>query len=176
MKVIVVNGAPGSGKSTFEYYCHQIKEESMVCSMIDFVKRVASMCGWDETKSPENRKFLSDLKDLLANWNDVPYKKVTEQLQIYRSIEKITLGTLEYFCFVDARESSDIKRLKKDFKAITVYIKRDEAEQNLKEQINHADLNIQDYDYDIVIENNGTKEDLKVAAVNFIDKLRKELL
>ena len=80
VKVVVCNGMPMSGKTTFQTICkgksnhaHGIEGyrgfgrlhiES--CSTVDFVKEVAKSCGWDGTKTLENRKFLSDLKDLLS--------------------------------------------------------------------------------------------------------------
>ncbi len=173
MKVIVVNGAPECGKTTFEYYCHRIKQEVVILSMIDFVKKIASSCGWDETKTPKNRKFLSDLKDLLENWNDIPYKKLVEQLNIYKFLERTSFGGLEYFCFVDAREAKDIERLKKDFEVITIYIKRNVAEEKITEQLNHADLEIKNYNYDIIIDNNNTLDSLELSAKSFIEHLRK---
>jgi len=31
--------------------------------------------GWDGGKTPEDRRFLSDLKDALTRWKDVPYNE-----------------------------------------------------------------------------------------------------
>ena len=32
-----------------------------IVSTVDFVKEIAARWGWDGTKTPQNRKFLSDL-------------------------------------------------------------------------------------------------------------------
>ena len=80
VKVVIVNGKPGVGKSEFERQCaaqcnlfHRTTGFSLgrdlwidVTSTVDFVKEIATECGWDGTKTLENRKFLSDLKDLLT--------------------------------------------------------------------------------------------------------------
>ena len=85
VKVVVINGMPGCGKTTFEEMCSDICDPFAVeptshvpgfsegrvlgidiCSTVDFVKVVARQCGWDGTKNLKNRKFLSDLKDLLT--------------------------------------------------------------------------------------------------------------
>ena len=77
VKVVVINGRPGCGKTTFEQICQDMckpnlsnfQEERIVqvaiTSTVDFVKEIALNCGWDGSKTLENRRFLSDLKDLL---------------------------------------------------------------------------------------------------------------
>ena len=76
VKVVIINGMPMSGKTTFEELCQKIcdpfakesgfEEDNIlcvdICSTVDFVKIVAKQCGWDGTKDLKNRKFLSDLK------------------------------------------------------------------------------------------------------------------
>ena len=52
-----------------------------ILSTVDFVKEIAKKCGWDGTKDLKNRKFLSDLKDLLTNWNNVPFNKIEQQVK-----------------------------------------------------------------------------------------------
>ena len=66
--VVVINGSGGVGKSTFIELCREWDNRVFETSTVDFVKEVAKMCGWDGTKTDENRKFLSDLKDLLSQW------------------------------------------------------------------------------------------------------------
>ena len=82
MKIVVVNGKPTSGKSTFESLCTGLgRAHCYVYSSIDYVKTIARQCGWNGEKTPENRKFLSDLKDLLTTWDDIPMKKIQEKVQ-----------------------------------------------------------------------------------------------
>ena len=71
--IYVVNGSPGAGKTTFETNVQKCMGDSFcyILSTVDFVKEIAKKCGWDGTKDLKNRKFLSDLKDLLTNWNNV---------------------------------------------------------------------------------------------------------
>ena len=78
VKVIICNGRPGVGKTTFQEMCQIYAREEWenkirvdITSTVDFVKDIAKQCGWDGTKDLKNRKFLSDLKDLLTEWNDV---------------------------------------------------------------------------------------------------------
>jgi dephospho-CoA kinase len=173
MKVFIVNGAPGSGKTTFEVL---VKREALkwnclveMYSTIDFVKDIAHMCGWDGTKTPENRKFLSDLKDLLTQWADVPYKKtlaIVEDIRYRWTVDGD--GCDHNMIFIDCREPKEIKRLCESLNAKSILIRRDSSEQI--DPSNHADKEVLNYNYDIVIDNNGTLNDLEKRAINFIKK------
>ena len=83
IQYIIVGGFPRSGKSTFVSYCREILGENYTLdiSTVDLVKSLAVKAGWDGTKTPKNRKFLSDLKQLLIEWDDIPYKDVIKTAQ-----------------------------------------------------------------------------------------------
>ena len=80
--VFIINGAPRSGKDTlvdmFEEYLNMRLDNF---STVDFVKDIAARYGgWDGRKTPKDRKFLSDLKDLFTEWNDIPFADVVERI------------------------------------------------------------------------------------------------
>jgi molybdopterin-guanine dinucleotide biosynthesis protein len=167
VKVILVNGFPGVGKTTFEKECVRILRQKnkgigMICSTVDFVKDVAKFCGWSGEKTPKNRKFLSDLKMVLTNWNDVPFHKIVEQAQLL-AVEKYN-----YVMFVDCREPHEIQKLKDRLGAYTILIRRPKAEE--QEILNSSDASVLDYDYDLTIWNEYDVEDLTHLAEYFIDK------
>lgn len=169
VKVIIVNGRPGSGKTTFEQFCqkwHYDDEIVAIVSTVDFVKEVALTCGWDGTKTPHNRKFLSDLKDLLTQWNDIPFKKIAKRVEFYRQMEG------GHFLFIDCREPEEIEKLKKAFNATTVLIRRPQQEN--EETSNHADANVFDYEYDVELYNEYGLAELEVMAARFINDIREE--
>ena len=145
MKIYILNGKAGSGKTTFfkliEEKCHNYVYNY---STVDLVKKVAYGCGWNGSKTPENRKFLSDLKDLLTEWDDVPYKDCLKEIKRITSL-------------------ADIYDIEHDDWAI--FIDRKIEDYNAS---NHADANVENFEYDIVINNNGTLEDLAAVAMNFI--------
>ena len=138
-------------------------------STVDFVKEIAAKCGWDGTKTPQNRKFLSDLKDLLTNWGDVPYKKTLQEVKLF-------YYDLEYYgvenngvVFIMSREPEEISRFEKELGAKSVLIRRNAVEFN--EQSNHADSEVLNHKYDYIIENNGTIDELKKKAKEFLKNL-----
>lgn len=179
IKVVVVNGRQESGKTTFENKCKELCGASStfwfdenkrmvvdVISTVDFIKQIATECGWDGTKTPRNRKFLSDLKDLLTEWNDVPYQKIVDHISYIRAFGRL----YDWILFVDCREPAEIQKLKERLGATTVVVRRlgDEA----KETSNHADENVFEYDYDYTIKNYGGLNDLVVECCNFLDYMK----
>lgn len=177
VKVVVVNGRPGVGKTEFERLCAErcnlsnrmdgfVPGYSLrvdITSTVDFVKEVARFCGWDGVKTLENRKFLSDLKDLLTEWNDVPYKMIVEHI-------KSLPVSQDWLVFVDCREPAEIQKLKERLNATTVLIRREEVENN--EVSNHADFDVFYYDYDLTIYNNSDIIHLENKAQKFIEYMR----
>ena len=170
MKIVIINGTGGAGKDTFVAMCKDVLSAESVfnISTVDFVKEVAIMCGWDGIKTPKNRKFLSDLKDLLTEWDDVPLKKVmTEAVSCSACAE--VLGKLDNsVLFIHCREPKEIEKLVRIFQddVATLLIRREVAE-NIQ-QINHADNDVLNYSYDYTIYNDSTLSWLRNEAVVFL--------
>ena len=175
IKVVVVNGCATCGKDTFIGLCAEILGEKRVknASSIDCVKRLARTIGWNGEKTPKNRKFLSDLTDTLTEWNDYPCKDICLEYEIFKdylNYYKLDSGVM----FVCVREPSEIEKLVKQFDALTIILRRDEAEE--KRASNHADEEVFDYIYDYQIDNNGDIESLKESAELLLEilNLKKE--
>ena len=171
MRVVIINGKAGCGKDTFVSMCKDISPANWILniSTVDFVKEVAQFCGWDGTKTPENRKFLSDLKDILTQWNDVPLKKVCQEIKTWQNIWIASGDYDKAVVFIHCREPKEIKKLCEElstYNPVTLLIRRDAAE--YVEQINHADNEVLNYTYDTVVTNNGTLEDLQHFAECFL--------
>ena len=157
-KIIVINGTGGSGKDTFVTYC------SKYCtvfnfSSIDKIKQIAKLMGWDGGKTEKDRKFLSDLKALATNYNDLPYNSILKAIsEFYNNNSDIM--------FIHIREPKEIKRIVLEFNAETLLIKRNNYELI---KSNLSDKNVENYDYDYIIEND-TLEKLEESAKVFVKK------
>ena len=178
MNIVIVNGYPGAGKTTFENLAlKQLNNNGYIISSIDFVKKVARKCGWDGEKTPENRKFLSDLKKLLTEWNDVPLKQICQEIRIREfEYDVWEIPTDEVVIFVDVREPIEIEKYKKfmtetyGWKVTTLYI--DSKEENTYS--NDSDKNVEQYNYDHYILNDKTGlEALEELVKEFLKKLKK---
>lgn len=138
-------------------------------STVDLIKDIAKSCGWNGEKTPKNRKFLSDLKDLLTEWDNIPYKKVLKEKRLYElPFEQVDISTDDCFFFIHCREPEEIQKFVDGIGAKTILIQRESVDK--LQQSNHADENILKYRYDIIITNNGDLKELKDRAHKFLKK------
>lgn len=165
LKIIIINGQGGVGKDLFINYCNDYYEHLYSYSTVDFIKFAAAKFGWEGTKEPKDRKMLSELKRILKEWNDVPYKKTVEFIEVAKVSAKF--NDYDEVLFIHCREPEEIERLKKQFNALTILIRRPEVEQTWN---NQSDDEVFDYFYDYVIINE-TKEQLKESAKFFIEEI-----
>ena len=160
-QVIIINGTGGSGKDTFVELCSKYKKV-MNISSVEKVKEAAKiLVGWNGEKDEVSRKLLVDLKKLSIEYNDYPLKYIKEQYQIFMRSE------FEYL-FIHIREIEEIDKTKKLFNAKTLLVK------NPRVQIitsNNSDRNVLNYNYDFIIENDGSIENLENKAKKFLQLL-----
>lgn len=161
-KIIVINGTGGSGKDTFVELVSTIKKVYNVSS-VDKVKEIAKICGWNGEKKEKDRKFLSDLKLLLIDYNDLPFNDICEKIEKFNNLD-------DEIMFIHIREPEEIDRVVKKCNAITLLIKRKGLE-NI--ETNSSDFNVDNYEYNYYINNDGTIDDLKEEATKFISELEK---
>lgn len=168
MRVIVVNGEPQSGKSTFENYCFALNPIYVrIFSSIQPIKEIAQQCGWNGAKEPKDRKFLADLKQLLIEYNNFPFNQIVNYIELQkRWMENRDYDGNKLIFFIDVREPSEIQKLRDKYNAQVILIERATANSldnsaDKKENFNR-DL------YDMVIANNGTLEQLEAQAREFM--------
>ena len=157
-QVIIINGSGGCGKSTFVKLCHEICKQVVEISTVDYVKEKAYELGWDGVKDDKGSKLLSDLKDLLTAYGDIPFKKIQEAVS----------NMSNKIIFINSREPEEIERLKQEFNAITLLIKNPKVP---KVTTNHADANVENYEYDYIIENDCSLNEYKKIAFGFLMNL-----
>ena len=165
MKIYIINGYGGSGKSSFEnMVLSASKTKGHITSMVEIVKHFAEYVGWDGGKTDADRRMLSDLKDALTRWKDLP------MIYVYNKIKEFEkLG--DTYCFIDAREKLDIGRLKdmcehNKWECKVILIDRGIE----REYGNHADNNVMDCHYDTTITNYGDLSDLRKCAIAFVEQ------
>jgi len=145
--IFITNGTGGCGKDTFASMVSEMVSTKKISS-IDRVKMIAEYCGWYGGKTEKDRKFLSDLKLLTAEYSDMPFNSIRQMVNNFRDHD-----TLYNVLIIDIREPEEIERAKKEFGARTILITNNRVKPILS---NMADANVNNYTYDIVIENNGT--------------------
>lgn len=159
-KVFVVNGYPRSGKDTFaEILSKYVKV--MKISSVDKVKEIARLARWNGEKDDKGRKLLADLKAVLVDYDDLPFKYVYAKYQEFLSSDYDVL-------LVDIREQTEIVKAKKELGAETVFIEN----KNIKNIVsNSSDANIPIDGYGYVVRNNGSLEEYEANIQRFIKEV-----
>lgn len=165
IKIFIVNGVGGSGKTAFENFIkewawQQDYKETAIYSIIDPIKRIATSIGWRGGKTDKDRAFLHNLKVLIHDYNDMDRKDIITKIGYAKELNRD-------ICFIDMREKKDIEYFKALYPDIkTILVKRNTN----KIYGNAADDNVMDIEYDYVIENNGLLVDLKYKAIKFYER------
>lgn len=159
-KIYILNGSGTAGKGelakAISKYITTYKYSS-----IDLVKEMYETIGIDRNnKDEKKRKLYSDTKDMLTQYDDIPFKDIASIVADFKN-NKIE----EEVLLIDIREPDEIARAEKTFGAETILVRRANAK---KITSNHADRDVENYVYDYIIENNGTLEQLDDTAYQFI--------
>lgn len=151
--IIVVNGKGGVGKDSV---CDALSNffTAKHISSITPVKELASLCGWSGEKTPEARKFLSDLKALLIGYNNLPLNYLMSEVKRFISDDNTDI------LFVDIRESDEIRKFIMNVKVehsilIKTLIVRSQRPELVGKYGNHSDDHVENYIYDYTFENDG---------------------
>ncbi len=172
VNVVIINGYPRSGKDLLvSYLLEELGPFGQSYSTVDFIKKIAKEAGWNENKTPEARKALSDLKKLFKDWLDAPYKKTEKEIENFAHYADYWgMKREKFFFFIHSREPEEIARFVKDYNAYTIFLDR---EQFLDVAYsNNSDAEVEQYQYDLYIHNNGTKEQLKELVPNILREIK----
>lgn len=160
--IFIVNGKPRAGKDTFAEILNKYVSVYK-CSIIDPIKTAALELGWKGGKTEKDRKFLSDLLDLTMEYSEAPYDYLIEKGMDFWD-DKIK----EDIMLIDIRDPEVIDKVAKMLGASSIFI----SNKNVPEiTSNHADANVDDYDYDYGIDNSGTLEDFEKSINVFLTLL-----
>lgn len=177
--VVIVNGKPGSGKTTFERKCKAYlnTNEMAWCyihSSIAPIKEIYKQLGWDGKKTDEARRNLSILKQMWIDTNNGPLKHLIDYVYKLSNDE-------DHIIFTDIREESEIVKAVEvlsvlhyiGIKCTTVFVDRNDDDINGTEYGNKSDDNVgQNMSiYDHIIHNDGDLDSLTETAEDFIDAI-----
>lgn len=160
-KILIVNGVGTCGKDTFARFLGKYVEVYKMSS-IDIIKKMARPYGLDpDDKSERNRKMLCDLKNLWTEYNDLSFVTMADKVNLF--MKDFIDGDV---MLIDIREPKEIKRAKEKFNAKTLLIRRKDSPPITS---NFADANVENYEYDYILENNGDLEDFDVAVKKYYE-------
>ena len=158
-KIFIVNGKPRAGKDTFAEllgkYCRVFKYSS-----VDKVKQIAAKCGWDGSKMDKDRKFLAELKRITTEYNDMSYDDVAEKVAYFLKTDFFDV------MLIDIREPEEIERAIEGFGAEAIFIESKHAQTVIT---NQADKNVENFEYDHIVKNNGSLLDFQLNVKDFYE-------
>lgn len=169
LKVFIINGHPRSGKDEFVKCVQSItKDFSYNYSSVDNVKEALKLLGWDGIKNKDIRALLANLKQVSINSFDGPFKYCSG------IIDKLKDESVSVFFHV--REPSEIDKLVCYATDNGIYVKtifvRDCRENNSDDnsEISAEKLfyDVEDYTYDLHIDNNFDREYIQQVANLFV--------
>ena len=159
-QIFIINGSGGTGKDSFVTFIKNNFHYPVVnFSSVDKVKKIAKIIGWNGAKTEKDRKFLSDLKLLCTNYNNMPFNSMKEKVKEFAESDATML-------FLHIREPEEIEKAKVAFNAKTILIKREAIKQITS---NMADGNVFNYQYDIIVNNDGNLADFEKKAIEFVN-------
>lgn len=167
--IFIINGSGGTGKSTFCDLINQYSgHDTYIISSAKRAKKIAmDVFGWDGvTKNEKIRKLISDIKDLLTWWDDIPFKDMKGEIMYFEATTSMEI------MFIHVREPQEIQKLKNEFPYIKTILVTNKNVPIITS--NNGDAGVFDYEYDYHIKNNGTLDDLKDTALNFINQFYEE--
>ena len=158
----VINGSGGAGKDTLcEFAAKHFKTVNV--STIDPIKKIARENGWNGEKDLKSRKFLADLKQIFADYNDLPTVYTIEKYKEFLESEN------ELF-FVHIREGEQIahfveeaKKVGAAPKTLLIRSKRCEAVYG-----NASDDDVENYSYDFYYDNDTPLDKAEGAFCEFL--------
>lgn len=154
--VIIINGHGGTGKDTVCGFAEKIYRTVNISS-VEPIKEIARRYGgWQGQKDGKSRKFLADLKQLFAEYNDLPLNYLVEEYK------KFLEGDAEIL-FAHIREGEEIDKFKRqvEIPCVTLLIRRSSVRQQWG---NASDDNVEQYAYDYCYDND---KELSEAEADF---------
>lgn len=149
--VVIINGKGGSGKDTMVEQA--LKEISGInVSSITPIKEIATMGGYAGTKEDKDRKFLSDLKALFTEYNELPCRYLMGEYKKF-----LASGDKEV-CFMHIREPEEIKKMVAllNGECVTILVKGRVDEKSFG---NKSDDDVENYPYDHIFYNTKSIEE-----------------
>ncbi len=162
----IINGAGGAGKDTLCDIASKY-HKTVNISSVDPIKKIAAQNGWQGEKTPEARKFLSELKRVFTEYNDLP---LNYTLNIYR---EFLTDDNELF-FVHIREPREIRRFKENAeklggKVLSIMIRSERCE---KVYGNTSDDDVENYSYDAIYQNDLPLDEAEADFMAFLENIR----
>lgn len=181
-KVVIINGAPQSGKDTFatlaQAYCNDDESANVLnLSSVEPIKEALEIFGWDGDKTEDIRDLIAGIKKI---WIDAQNGPTMFMMNNILEWHKTNVGE-DNIVFCHIREPEEIKKLVDaltgmDIMGIdvtTLLVVRNGQQVDTDRDSDNPDI-IVDYDYAHIMYNDGDLVQYDEMVCNFIDTLLEE--
>ena len=173
IKYIIISGKPRAGKTTFgDKVVEELQNNNRVAcqtSSINRVKNFAYDLGWDGRKTPEARKFLSDLKQICANspWGNLTMQYIVREAKAIESgIPLYANPNFPLYMLIQSREPTEIQEYVQTLGATAVFVRGGHREENVNS--NESDRNVANFSYHYYVDNTGDLTSLDIEVSKFV--------
>ncbi len=181
--VIVINGKGGIGKDTLINAVVESGATVFNVSTIDPIKDMCSHLNKQGEKDLAYRQLLSDVKKAVDAYyetkNGISYtnEQALNAMTLWHKQTEL-IGNENSFMFVHIREPENIEKFidaanqkvsawkDENISVASLLVTSDRA---LEDYGNSSDNNVENYDYDLVFESNGTKEEDGERFTKFLE-------
>lgn len=170
-QLYIVNGKPTSGKDTFVNFClDKLDAYGDVLSSVEPIKEMAKQYGWNSEKDVFSRNSLAQIKEILDDWLNATFVITRDRLfGLNNFAESYNLPSEKFVLFIFVREPHNIEQIVNKLNAKTILVQRDV----ICDITNDADGCTENWNYDYIIDNNGTIDELKLLADRFVKEVCK---
>lgn len=166
VKIIILSGKAGSGKSTIANILKSKLNKTIVLSYASYLKEIAkNVLSWNGEENTKPRDFLQQVGvELIKN-------QIDDKLLINRVIEDIKVYSYfyDYIIISDARFIDEINLIKDNFDNVKVIHVVSDNDNLTKEQKKHSTEtsldNFNDYDYEIYNDLNLDNLNRKIESI-----------
>ncbi len=172
-KIYIICGKARSGKDTLvdilkEYY----KDKKYIELKYTFYLRkyTKNITGWDGLEETKPRSFMQKVGTLIRDYDPFYFsRRMLEDIYIYKDFYDVIF-------IDDTRMVNEIKEIKKVYpNSVTILIKRKTDELSKIEKNHITETSLDNYhDFDFIIDNNYTLEDLKNNALKIVSEVENE--
>lgn len=174
MKLILISGKAQAGKDTtasfIKYFLEKQDKKVLIIHYADYLKYICKQFyGWNGVKDETGRSLLQNFG------NNVRQKNQNFWVDTLINFVDVVQDDFDFVLVPDVRYLNELadKRILNNFETITVRIERPGYDNGLtEEQKNHiSETCLDDYSFDVVIQNNGDLAKLSSEAELFCNLL-----
>jgi len=163
MKIFMISGKAGSGKSTFAGFCKYLYDNTKIIPIASSIKDIAYQMGWDGNKDAKGRKLLIEIGRIGREYDpDTWISKLVRKLD----------DSYDLVCIDDWRFKNEYEFVCNyvDADIVTIRIIRDYVDPYI-DPTDPSENDLDDFNkFDYIVYNNSTFDVLRKTCGHILNK------